>query len=189
MKDTLSAVAVFCGSRFGNNPGYEQAAREIGAGLARAGLRLVYGGGDVGLMGATADAAIEAGGQVTGVIPSFLEAREIMHQGVAELIITEDMHERKTIMFGRADAFLILPGGFGTFDELMEITTWKQLQLHTKPVIIVNVLNWADSVLMMLDAAVAQGFASADARALIETVPDTAAALRRLAASGVMANC
>lgn len=180
MPARINAAAVFCGSRFGNQPVYKETAEAVGAGLARAGIHLVYGGGDVGLMGVVADAAIQAGGRVTGIIPDFLEAREVMHRGVTELVVTDSMHTRKQKMFAVADAFLILPGGFGTFDELMEILTWKQLQLHSKPILIVNVANWAQGVLAMLNEAVSQGFASPQARALLEVVPDTAAALKRL---------
>ncbi|NLI26142.1 MAG: TIGR00730 family Rossman fold protein [Acetobacter sp.] len=176
----LSAVAVFCGSRFGNDPVWREAAMAVGTGLAEQGIRLIYGGGYVGLMGAVADATIAAGGAVTGVIPEFLKAREVMHEGVSELIVTTSMHERKSIMFSRAEAFLILPGGFGTFEEMMEILTWKQLKLHNKPILVINVAGWADPVLNMLDAAVAQGFASEDARALLQAVPDVDSAMQFL---------
>ncbi|AQT04936.1 TIGR00730 family Rossman fold protein [Acetobacter persici] len=179
MPSTLNAVAVFCGSRFGKNPLYKQAAQTVGQTLAQAGIRLVYGGGAHGLMGVVADATLRAGGAVTGVIPDFLESREKMHEGVAELIVTDSMHTRKQIMFSRADAFWILPGGFGTFDEMMEILTWKQLGRHSKPIILINTANWADMLLAALDAAVEQGFASAEARAMIEAVPDVETALAR----------
>ncbi|GBR06687.1 lysine decarboxylase [Acetobacter oeni LMG 21952] len=153
----------------------------MGAGLAQAGIHLIYGGGYVGLMGAVADAAIEAGGKVTGIIPEFLEAREVMHRGITELVVTKSMHTRKQRMFTDADAFAILPGGFGTFDEMMEIITWKQLQLHSKPILIVNVANWADPAIAMLDAAVSQGFASPEARMLVKIMPDVPSALAELA--------
>ncbi|MBS1015897.1 MAG: TIGR00730 family Rossman fold protein [Acetobacter persici] len=179
MPSTLNAVAVFCGSRFGKNPLYKQAAQTVGQTLAQVGIRLVYGGGAHGLMGVVADATLRAGGAVTGVIPDFLESREKMHEGVAELIVTDSMHTRKQIMFSRADAFWILPGGFGTFDEMMEILTWKQLGRHSKPIILINTANWADMLLAALDAAVEQGFASAEARAMIEAVPDVETALAR----------
>lgn len=177
MSVTLSAIAVFCGSRFGHNPLYRQAAQETGQTLAEHGLRLIYGGGAHGLMGVVADATLRAGGKVTGVIPDFLESREKMHEGVAELIVVDSMHVRKQIMFARADAFWILPGGFGTFDEMMEILTWKQLGQHGKPIILVNIDHWADNVIAMLDAAVEQGFAEPLARAMIQTVPDIQTAL------------
>lgn len=177
MPSTLNAVAVFCGSRFGKSPLYKQAAQNVGHTLAQAGIRLVYGGGAHGLMGVVADATLSAGGAVTGVIPDFLESREKMHEGVAELIVTDSMHTRKQIMFSRADAFWILPGGFGTFDEMMEILTWKQLGRHSKPIILINVEKWADTLLAALDAAVEQGFAAPTARAMIECVPDVETAL------------
>ncbi|NHO33441.1 LOG family protein [Acetobacter fallax] len=183
MSACIASVAVFCGSRFGNLPAYREAAVAMGCGLARAGIHLIYGGGYVGLMGAVADAAIEAGGTVTGIIPEFLEAREVMHRGITELIVTCSMHTRKQQMFADADAFAILPGGFGTFDEMMEIITWKQLQLHAKPILIVNVANWAAPALAMLDAAVAQGFASPEARALVQVVPDVSCALTTIGAT------
>ncbi|MBO1359106.1 TIGR00730 family Rossman fold protein [Acetobacter sacchari] len=185
MSAPISSVAVFCGSRFGNLPAYRAAAEDMGRGIAREGWRLIYGGGYVGLMGAVADAAIAAGGSVTGVIPDFLESREVMHEGVTELVVTDSMHSRKQLMFAQADAFAILPGGFGTFDEMMEIITWKQLQLHRKPILIVDVENWAAKVIAMLDAAVEQGFATPGARGLVETVPDVEAALALLRAATI----
>ena len=180
MSARISAAAVFCGSRFGNLPAYREAAEATGTALARAGVELVYGGGDVGLMGTVADATIKAGGKVTGIIPEFLKAREIMQHGVTDLIVTDSMHARKDMMFARADAFLVLPGGFGTFDELMEILTWKQLRLHAKPILIVDIENWASGIIALLDLAVAQGFAGAEARAFVEVVPDVPSALKRL---------
>ncbi|NHN87398.1 LOG family protein [Acetobacter conturbans] len=183
MPARIAAAAVFCGSRFGNRPAYKKAAEAMGAGLAQANIHLVYGGGDVGLMGTVADAAIHAGGRVTGIIPEFLKAREVMHRGVTELVVTDSMHTRKQKMFALADAFLILPGGFGTFDELMEILTWRQLKLHDKPIIVVNVENWARSLIAMLNDAVEEGFASPEARSLVQIVPDVASALECLAAS------
>ncbi|GAN55353.1 lysine decarboxylase family protein [Tanticharoenia sakaeratensis NBRC 103193] len=157
-----------------------QAARELGMGLAQAGITLVYGGGNVGLMGSVADGAISRNGAVYGVIPTFLRDREVMHHGVMDLEVTETMHERKTRMFARADVFLILPGGLGTFDELMEIMTWRQLGLHDKPILIVDIAGWSRFVVAAVDAAIAQGFASPTARDLFEVVPDVAAALSRL---------
>lgn len=177
MPVSVKAVAVFCGSRFGNDPSYRQVAQDAGQLLAQKGIRLVYGGGSHGLMGVVADATLRAGGNVTGVIPHFLHTREKMHEGVAELIVVDSMHVRKQIMFSRADAFWILPGGFGTFDEMMEILTWKQLQRHAKPIIIVNTAGWANQVIAMLDAAEAQGFATVSARGKIEIVKDVAEAL------------
>lgn len=177
---SVAAVAVFCGSRFGARPDFEEAAREMGASLGRAGMRLVYGGGDVGLMGAVADATLAAGGRVSGVIPTFLRAREVMHEGVTDLTVTDSMHSRKQLMFARADAFVVLPGGLGTFDETIEIVTWRQLKLHDKPIFVVNVAGWADPMVAMLRAAVREGFAEASALELFEVVPDVATTMARL---------
>jgi uncharacterized protein (TIGR00730 family) len=181
MPNALSSVAVFCGSRFGNNPVYREAAEATGRGLAEAGFRLIYGGGKVGLMGVVADAALTAGGAVSGIIPHFLQTREVMHAGVEDLTVTDSMHSRKQKMFAEADAFLVLPGGLGTFDETFEIITWRQLRLHDKPILIVDTGGWARSLIATIDTAIADGFADASARSLFEHVPDVAAALARLA--------
>ncbi|MCH4092812.1 MAG: TIGR00730 family Rossman fold protein [Acetobacter peroxydans] len=177
MSSIARKIAVFCGSRLGNDPIYQNVAEQAGKILAREGIRLVYGGGANGLMGVVADAVIRAGGEVTGVIPEFLTVREKMHECVSELIVTTSMHERKQIMFARAEAFWILPGGFGTFDEMMEILTWRQLERHDKPIILVNTANWGEAVVAMLETAVRQGFASEQARALLQVVPDVETAL------------
>ena len=184
MPAVLSAVAVFCGSRFGNHPAYAEAAEATGRGLAEAGIRLIYGGGKVGLMGLVADAALAAGGEVFGVIPRFLQSREVMHDGVENLLVTDSMHSRKQEMFGAADAFLVLPGGLGTFDETFEIVTWRQLRLHDKPILVVDVQGWAGSLIGTIDRAIADGFADPSARALFEHLPDVPAALDRLAELG-----
>lgn len=181
MPNALSSVAVFCGSRFGNNQIYREAAEATGRGLAEAGIRLIYGGGKVGLMGVVADAALAAGGAVSGIIPHFLQTREVMHAGVEDLTVTDSMHSRKQKMFAEADAFLVLPGGLGTFDETFEIITWRQLRLHDKPILIVDVGGWARSLIATIDTAIADGFADASARALFEHVPDVSTALARLA--------
>lgn len=177
MSSIARTIAVFCGSRLGNDPIYQNVAEQAGAVLAREGIRLVYGGGANGLMGVVADSVIRASGEVTGVIPEFLTVREKMHECVSELIVTTSMHERKQIMFARAEAFWILPGGFGTFDEMMEILTWRQLERHDKPIILVNTANWGEAVVAMLETAVRQGFASEQARALLQVVPDVETAL------------
>ncbi len=184
MPTVLSSVAVFCGSRFGSNPAYAEAAEAIGRGLAEAGIRLIYGGGKVGLMGMVADAALAAGGAVHGVIPRFLQNREVMHDGVEDLLVTDSMHSRKQRMFEAADAFLVLPGGLGTFDELFEILTWRQLGLHDKPIVIVDVQGWAQALIATVDRAIADGFADPSVRALFEHLPDVPAALARLAGLG-----
>jgi uncharacterized protein (TIGR00730 family) len=182
--DTMSrihAVAVFCGSRSGNDPAYRAGAEALGRGLAEAGIRLVYGGGRIGLMGVMADAALAAGGTVLGVIPEFLTRREVAHEGISELVITASMHARKQAMFEAADAFISLPGGLGTLDETIEIITWRQLGLHTKPVLICNVAGSAAPLLATIEAAIAADFASAGARDLYEVVDNVPALLLRLA--------
>ena len=136
---TLRSICVYCGSSFGTRPTYIESAQRIGADMARAGVRLVYGGGDVGLMGATARAVIDHGGSVTGIIPKFLQRRERMLTEVEDLIVTDDMHERKRLMFERADAFVALPGGVGTLEELVEQMTWAQLGQHRKPIVLANI--------------------------------------------------
>jgi len=137
-------VCVYCGSGKGTDPVFEQAASELGKGLAALGFPLVYGGGSVGLMGVTARACLQEGGHVTGIIPDFLTKDEILLRDVSELIITEDMHQRKMKMFLRSDAFVVLPGGLGTLDEVVEMMSWCQLGHHQKPIILANIADfWA----------------------------------------------
>ncbi len=176
----IRSVAVFCGSRLGADPAHRLAAVALGAGLAAAGLRLVYGGGNVGLMGAVADGALGGGGEVLGIIPEFLQRREVAHDGVQRMILTDSMHDRKRQMFEASDAFVTMPGGLGTFDETIEITTWRQLGLHDKPILVCDVGGWAQPYLALLDAAVRQGFADPATAALYEVLPDVPAVLRRL---------
>ena len=178
--DPSRAVAVFCGSRTGHDARHAAAAAALGTGLAARGIRLVYGGGRVGLMGAVADAVLAGGGLVTGVIPEFLTRLEVAHTGLTALHITASMHDRKRMMFEMADAFVTLPGGFGTLDETVEIATWRQLGLHDKPILLCNEGGWADPFLAALQATVTDGFASAASLELIETVPDVPALLARL---------
>jgi len=140
----------------------------------------VYGGGRVGLMGVVADAVLAGGGSVLGIIPDFLQRREVAHGGPVELVITDTMHDRKRQMFAAADAFVTMPGGLGTFDETIEITTWRQLGLHDKPVLICDVAGWAQPYLDMLKAAIRQGFAEPSSARLYEVLPDVPAVLARL---------
>ncbi len=174
------SVAVFCGARPGHDPAALAAAGALGAGLARLGMRLVYGGGRVGLMGAVADAALEGGGRVLGVIPEFLTRREVAHRGVTEMVVTGSMHARKQRMAEAADAFVTLPGGLGTLDETVEIVTWRQLGLHDKPVLVCDVGGWAGGLLGAFGAAVRDGFAGEETMRLFEVLPDVEAVLRRL---------
>jgi len=178
----IRSVAVFCGSRFGHDPAYAEAAAAFGAGLAAAGIRLVYGGGGVGLMGVIADAALSAGGEVLGIIPEFLQRREVAHAGLGAMVVTANMHDRKRRMFDAADAFVTMPGGLGTFDETIEITTWRQLALHDKPILICDVAGWAQPYLATIRAACDQGFAGEECLRLFEVLPDVDAILMRLAA-------
>ena len=175
------SVAVFCGSRFGADPVYRAASQALGAGLAAADVRLVYGGGRVGLMGVVADAVLAGGGSVFGVIPDFLQRREVAHHGAVDLLVTETMHARKQRMFDAADAFVTMPGGLGTFDETIEITTWRQLGLHDKPILICDIHGWAQPYLEALHAAIRQGFADPATASLFEVLPDVDAILARLA--------
>jgi uncharacterized protein (TIGR00730 family) len=176
----IRSVAVFCGSRAGASPAYRVAAMAMGESLARAGMRLIYGGGRIGLMGAMADAAIAAGGVVIGVIPDFLQQWEVAHGGCTELIVTDTMHTRKQRMFEMADAFVTLPGGLGTFDETFEILTWRQLKLHDKPILICDIDGSAASVVGLIESAIADGFAPADARMLYEIAVGVPATMARL---------
>jgi hypothetical protein len=179
MSDTHS-VAVFCASRIGNNPAWMASARDFGGALAHAGMRLVYGGGRTGLMGAVADGALASGGTVVGVIPEFLRALEVMHDGCTENIITDSMHSRKRRMFDLADAFVCLPGGLGTFDETMEIVTWRQLKLHDKPILLVDIDGAWRPFIAAVEAAIAQGFAPSWTRELFEVTPNVPATIERL---------
>lgn len=160
-------VCVFCGSSSGIRPAYTSAARSVGRCLAANRIGIVYGGGRTGLMGAMADAAMEAGGDVIGVIPGHLRQREVAHEGLTELRVVGSMHERKAMMAELADAFLALPGGFGTFEEFCEIITWTQLGLHRKPCGILNVEGYYDHLLALFDHAVAEQFLKAAHRSIV----------------------
>jgi uncharacterized protein (TIGR00730 family) len=149
---TLTSVCVYCGSGAGADPAYAEAARTLGRDLAAAGIRLVFGGGSVGLMGIVSRATLDAGGTVTGIIPGFLQSRERRMDDLTEIIVTEDMHQRKKLMFDRADAFVALPGGVGTLEELVEQMTWAQLGRHRKPVLLANIGGFWDDLLRLLEA-------------------------------------
>jgi uncharacterized protein (TIGR00730 family) len=160
-------VAVYCGSASGHNPAFLAEARALGAAIAAAGLGMVYGGACVGLMGAVADAALAGGAEVIGVLPAVLAGKEIAHQGLTTLEFVPTMHVRKARMVELADAFLILPGGYGTLEELLEVVTWAQLELHAKPCILINTAGYWDGLLAFLDTAVAAGFLRPENRALM----------------------
>lgn len=153
------SICVFCGASDGSNPNYGIAARDLGTRLAHNNLRLVYGAGDVGLMGRVARAAQSAGGETFGVIPQHLVNREVGKTDLTTYIVTETMHERKKVMFMNADAVALLPGGAGSLDEFFEVLTWAQLGLHTKPIVLINVDGYWDPLLALLDHVIAEGFA------------------------------
>ena len=154
----MKKVCVFTGAAYGINPLYRDAAYEMGHMIASRDLGLVYGGGKMGLMGAVADGMLDANGEVTGIIPQFLYNVELGHKGVTDLHIIDSMHERKAMMYDVADAFIIFPGGLGSLDETMEIITWRQLGLHQKPIIILNLNGYWDSMLLMFQNIIEQGF-------------------------------
>ncbi len=191
----IRSVAVFCGARLGADPVHAEAARKLGVAIAEAGMILIYGGGGVGLMGEVARAAVEAGGRVRGVIPEFLTRIERPYDALTELEVTGSMHTRKTRMYELADAFVTLSGGLGTLDETVEVLTWRQLGLHDKPIVVLDVAGWARPFVALLDSVIAQGFAAEGHRRLISVaadvdeamallgrapVPDTAAPAERL---------
>lgn len=178
----MQSVCVYCGSNPGAAPEYARAAAALGTHLAREGLRLVYGGGQVGLMGILADAAVEAGGAVTGIIPDFLHHREIAHPRVSDMRVVSSMHERKQIMADEADGFIALPGGIGTMEELFEIWTWSQLGRHVKPVGLINVAGYYDGLLTFLDRMQGDGFIQDRHRAMLISGSDPADVLARMAA-------
>lgn len=154
----IRTVCVYCGSSLGKGETYRQAAVDLGRGIGNAGMGLVYGGGRIGLMGVVADSALSAGAEVTGIIPEHIQVREVEHTGLHELLIVDSMHERKRLMVERSDAFIVLPGGLGTLDETFEILTWRQLGLHSKPVILFNLNGYWNPLLDMVDHIVDEGF-------------------------------
>jgi uncharacterized protein (TIGR00730 family) len=175
-----ASVCVFCGSSPGIHESYTHAAHAMGTAIASRGLELVYGGGNVGLMGIVADAALAAGSQVTGVIPEALLAREIGHTGLTDLRVVGSMHERKAMMASLSDVFVALPGGFGTFEEFFEVVTWSQLGLHAKPAGLLNVEGFYDPLITFLDRATEAGFIKAPHRAMVLDDEDPERLLDRL---------
>jgi uncharacterized protein (TIGR00730 family) len=165
----MNRVCIFCGSSKGGRDIYVQSARQMGAALAGRGLELVYGGGHVGLMGAAADGTLAAGGRVIGVIPKALDEKELTHKGLTELHVVGSMHERKAMMAELSDGFIALPGGFGTLDEFAEIVTWAQLGIHQKPMGMLNVAGYFDTLLAFFDHSVAEGFVRDTHRAMVLT--------------------
>ena len=182
MATPLGVVTVFCGSSTGNDPVHARAAEQLGSELARRGAEVVYGGDDVGLMGILADAALAGGGRVIGVIPRHLRDKEVGHDGLTELLVVESMHERKMVMADRGDAFIALPGGVGTFEELFEAVTWTQLGIQHKPVGLLDVAGYYQPLLRFLDRAVDEGFLHPAHRDLIAAHDEIDALLAELAA-------
>ena len=178
----VRTVAVFCGSRDGADPAFRRAAATLGRRLAEAGIGVVYGGGQIGLMGALADAVLAVGGRIVGVIPEGLRKPEIAHPGLSGQVVTRDLASRKQRMFDLADAFIALPGGIGTLDETVEMVSWRQLGLHAKPVLICDVAGSAATFVACIETAIAQGFAEPSARDLFEVLPGVEQVLARLQA-------
>ena len=176
----LNRVCIFCGSSTGGRPEYREAAETIAAHLAKRRVDVVFGGGCVGLMGVVADTTLAHGGHVIGVIPSAMVAREIAHRGVPDLRIVSSMHERKALMASLSDAFIALPGGFGTFEEFCEAVTWTQLGLHRKPCGLLNVAGYYDPLVALFDRAVSDGFIRAENRGIVVTDSDPEALIDRL---------
>lgn len=158
----ISSICVYCGASDGADPAHLAAATELGEALAAANIRLIYGGGSLGLMGAVANGVLRAGGQATGIIPRFLADREVMHKGVTDLIVTADMHERKRLMFEKAEAFVALPGGIGTLEELIEMMTWSQLGQHKKPILLANIGGFWEHLSALLAHMHQSGFIPAE---------------------------
>ncbi len=178
----LRSVCVFCASAAGARPAYREAAVATGQALAARGLGLVYGGATVGLMGAVAGAALQAGGTVVGVVPEVLVKAEVAHPGCTELLVVDTMHTRKATMAERADGFLVLPGGFGTLEELFEVLTWQVLRIHSKPVCLLNIDGFYDGLLQFLDTCVVEGVLRETARAAVLVATTVDEALDRMEA-------
>lgn len=177
----LTSVCVYCGSSPGKSTRYMEAGRKLGQILAVEEIELVFGGGDVGVMGAVANAVVDGGGRVTGIIPQFLREVEIPSERIQELIVTESMHERKALMYERSDGFCVLPGGIGTLEEVIEMISWAQLNQHQKPIILVNINDYWDPFLTLLTHVVEQGFARPDIRRVwrvVDNVQDVLPAMR-----------
>ncbi len=177
---TIARVCVFCGSSAGRDPRYAAAAAELGQALVARGWGLVYGGGRVGLMGLVADAVLAAGGNVIGVIPKMLATKELLHVGATEMHVVESMHARKAMMAELADAFVALPGGYGTFEETFEMITWGQLGIHQKPLGLFDVLDFFQPLVQFIDHAIAEGFIRPEQRDLLVTADSAGPLLDRL---------
>jgi uncharacterized protein (TIGR00730 family) len=182
MSSGFGALCVFCGSSFGGPPVYREGARAFGAELARRGIDLVWGGGHVGLMGVVADAVLDGGRRAVGVIPEFMVQRELAHPRASELVVVDSMHTRKATMAARADGFVLLPGGLGSFEEFFEVVTWAQLELHQKPIGILNLARFFDPLLELLRHASREGFIRPDNLELVVSSDDSGVLIDRLSA-------
>ena len=178
----IKSLCVYCGSSDRGSPAHHDAALRLGGTMAKAGIRLVYGGGRIGMMGRIADAVMDSGGEVIGIIPQFLEQVEVGHSGVTQLIVTENMHDRKQKMAEMSDAFLIMPGGLGTLEETFEILTWKQLGLHEKPVIIADIGGYWRHLTSLIDHMIAENYAKPENRALFQVIDNIEELLPALSA-------
>jgi uncharacterized protein (TIGR00730 family) len=176
----IKAVTVFGGASSGNSPLFREAATALGEKLAKAGITVIFGGGSIGMMGAVADGALAAGGEVIGIIPDFLARREVAHTKVTEMIVTDSMHSRKRRMFEMSDAFVTLPGGLGTLDETFEMITWRQLDLHDKPILICDIDGWGLIFADMVDSYIEMGFAPEHSRDFFEVLDSVDAIVERL---------
>lgn len=176
----IKAVTVFGGASSGNSPVFREAATALGEKLAKAGITVIFGGGSIGMMGAVADGALAAGGEVIGIIPDFLARREVAHTKVTEMIVTDSMHSRKQRMFEMSDAFVTLPGGLGTLDETFEMITWRQLDLHDKPILICDIEGWGLIFADMVDSYIEMGFAPEHSRDFFELLDSVDAIVERL---------
>jgi uncharacterized protein (TIGR00730 family) len=177
------SLCVYCGSRRGDDPAFAEAARAVGTAIGRRGWQLVYGGGRVGLMGTVADAALAAGAHVVGIVPALLMEREVGHRGISELVIVETMHQRKQQMAERADAFLALPGGIGTLEELFEVWTWRQIGYHDQPIGLLNTAGYYDALIDFLQRGVRRGFLDAPHETGLDIDDDAEALMTRLEAA------
>jgi len=179
----VKSVCVYCGSSLGESQVYTAQAQILGRLLGENGIRLVYGGGRIGLMGVVAEAALAAGGEVVGIIPHHLHDWEVGHTGLTKLHVVDSMHTRKRMMVEMSDAFIALPGGMGTLDELFEVITWKQLRLHDKPILVLNTEDYWHPLLALIDSVVERGFARRGATAFFRVVPDAEAVISALRAA------
>lgn len=177
---TVKSVCVFCGASVGNDPAYRAAANELGEKMAASGTRLVFGAGHIGMMGTVADAVLAGGGEAIGVIPEFLRDRELAHTGLTELHVVDSMHTRKRMMFDLSDAFIVLPGGLGTLEEMFEMITWRQLGRHEKPIVLISTKDYWAPFQAMIDRVVESDFAHGAAETYFSIAADPAAAMQIL---------